>query len=471
MNFFLSVSSFVFPLITFPYVSRVLTAEGVGAVSFALSFVSYFTLVASLGIPTYGIRACAEVKKDKNKLNNTVQELLIINTVTTILTVGVYLALVQVVPKLAEDKILFYICGLNIALNTLGANWFFQALEQFDYITIRSIVFKVISLALLVVLVHEISDYVIYAAITVFAAAGSCVLNFIKMVRMGVFNSKGNYSFRKHIKPILILFAQSATVSIYTNLDNVMLGLMRSDAEVGYYYVAIQIKQLMLMVITSLANVLLPRMTIYAREKNKDLFLKTMALGLNFSLFLSLPVALFSIIAAPDLILVLAGQGYQSSIFPTQILMFALVGIGLSQVIGIQVLTPLKREKQVFYSVLIGAIINVCFNLILIPSEGVIGVAISTFVAEFIVLFIQLWVARTLIKEVAREIFVLRYTLGSIMSFCISAFVYQFFADWFFLRVIIAGFIFGITYLTFLIIKKDFIMQSMFSKVKIRVKK
>ena len=463
MNFLLSVSSFIFPLITFPYVSRVLTADGVGAVSFAISFVSYFTLVASLGIPVYGIRACAEVRNDKDKLYTVAQELLIINIVTTLLTVAVYICSIQIIPRLAEDKILFYICGLNIVLNALGSNWFFQAIEQFSYITIRSLALKLISLILLFVLVHGASDYLIYAGITVIAAVGSCILNFFRMLRLGVLKKRRKYSFRRHLKPALILFAQSATVSVYTNLDTVMLGMMRGNNDVGYYYVATQIKQIFLMLITSFSNVLLPRMTSFATEGKNEKFYSTMATGLNFSLFISLPIAFMFAIIGEDLIFVIAGSGYLESVLPAKILLFALIVIGLTQVIGIQVLTPLKQENKVFLSVAFGAITNVFLNLILIPRLGVVGVAVATLVAETVVLLLQSIFARKQLMQVKSKIRVIKYLGSTLISFIVCLMIYVFFpAECQLIKAIIACLAFLISYILVLRVFGDsFVLEGL----------
>ena len=460
MNFILSVSSFVFPLVTFPYISRVLTADGVGAVSFAISFVSYFTLVASLGIPTYGVRACAEIRDDQEKLRTLVQELLIINTVTTLLTVLIYVFLIQVIPRLMEDKLLFYICGLNIVLNTLGANWFFQAIEQYDYITVRSLVFKVISLILLFAVVREANDYILYAAITVFAAVGSCILNFVKMIRLGLFKKTRRYCFKRHMKPIFFLFAQSAAVSIYTNLDTVMLGLMRSNQDVGYYYIATQIKQLFLMLITSFANVLLPRMTTFVAKKENSEFLRALSSGINFTLFISLPLAMFFLLAGSDAILLFAGPGYQESILPTKILMFALIAIGLSQVIGVQVLVSLKRENQLLISVIVGAGVNVALNFIFIPTFGALGTALSTFCAEIIVLSIQLFFTRTLLRQIRKTVNFPRYFVASVSAFVVAIVFYSLLLDfWLWLRVLFAGFAFLLIYFSILKLNNDAILN------------
>ena len=187
MNFILTASNFIFPLITFPYVSRILMASGNGKVNFAASVANYFMMVASLGIPTYGIRACAKVRDNKESLSKTAQEILFINLVATVLVTLTYVICIFTIPRFSQDKTLFLIEGINIVLNMFGANWIYQALEQYDYITARSVFFKFVSMILMFLLVHQQSDYRVYAAITVLAAVGSNVLNFLRLRRFIVF--------------------------------------------------------------------------------------------------------------------------------------------------------------------------------------------------------------------------------------------------------------------------------------------
>lgn len=173
MNAILTVSSFIFPLITFPYISRTLLVDGSGKVNFATSVISYFTMFASLGIPTYGIRACARVRDDREKLTKTTQELIIINLFTSAITYVVFFILLFTVDRFYQDKTLLTITSVSIILNTLGVTWLYSALEQYSYITIRNIVCKLISIVLMFIFVHDPSDYVIYGVIAVLASGGS----------------------------------------------------------------------------------------------------------------------------------------------------------------------------------------------------------------------------------------------------------------------------------------------------------
>ena len=171
MNIILTMSNFIFPLITFPYVSRVLLPDGTGRVSFATSLVSYFAMFAQLGIPTYGIRACAKVRDDRKELTRTAQELLIINVVMSIISYAILFVALFTIPRLREDRTLYLVLSLTIILTSIGMEWLYKALEQYKYITIRSIIFKFVALIAMFALVHSKSDYVIYGGLTIFAAS------------------------------------------------------------------------------------------------------------------------------------------------------------------------------------------------------------------------------------------------------------------------------------------------------------
>ena len=413
MNFILSASNFLFPLITFPYISRILGASGNGVISFASSITNYFVMIASLGIPTYGIRACARVRDNKDRLSKTVQELLIINSVTTILSIITFISCIFFVPKFAEEKVLFLINGLTILLNMFGVNWFYQALEQYDYITIRSIIFKAASVLFMFLLVHSSNDYIIYGAITVLANVGSNILNFIRLRMFINVKKYNNYEFAIHLKPIFVLFAQSLVTSIYINLDTAMLGFMTSDYEVGLYSAAVKLKSVLLALVQSLGNVLLPRMSYYAKNDMEEEYRKTMSESLIFTCLLSFPLAVFFSICSKDILLFLAGNEYIGATLAMIFTTIAIVPIGITGILGIQVLISKGREDQVLYSVTIGAIIDVILNWILIPKYGATGAAFATMIAEFGVLAYQIFAVKLLMYK---KIFDLKTIIKSLIS-------------------------------------------------------
>ena len=165
MNAVLTVSSFIFPLITFPYVSRILLPEGTGKVSFATSVVAYFALFAQLGIPTYGIRACAKVRDDAEELTRTVHEIFFINIAMTVVSYVVFFTALELVPRLRAERPLFLIVSTTLLFNAIGMDWLYKALEKYTYITLTSILFKFVALVAIFALIHQKSDYVIFLKI------------------------------------------------------------------------------------------------------------------------------------------------------------------------------------------------------------------------------------------------------------------------------------------------------------------
>lgn len=404
MNFLLTASSIIFPLITFPYVSRVLQAAGNGKVAFAAAVLTYFTMFASLGIPTYGIRVCAQVRDDKEKLSRTVQELLIINTVTMVIVYAVFAVMIFIVPEFAKEKELLFINSITMVLNVFGVSWLYSALEQYAYITVCSLTFKVISIVMMFAWVKNPGDYIIYGAITVFASAGSYVLNFINLHKYVTLRKKGSYNFKRHLKPIGIFFAMSAATSVYTNLDVVMIQFIKDETEVGYYNAAIKVKTILVSLITSLGTVLLPRLSFYVKQKDQDAFQKTIVKAFNFVFILASSVMVYFMIFARETILTLSGSEYLPSILPMILLMPTVLFIGLSNITGIQILTPLGREKEVLISIVCGAVVDFVLNLILIAKYGAAGAAFATLLAELVVLVVQCVYLKDTLSKVVGQI-------------------------------------------------------------------
>ncbi len=416
MNIILTMSAVIFPLITFPYVSRVLLPIGTGKVSFATSVVSYFAMIAQLGIPTYGIRACAKVRDDKETLSKTVQEIFLINIVMCVIAYIAFFGALFCVPRLYQEKELFLIISLTLLFNTIGMEWLYRALEQYTYITVRSIIFKFVALLAMFLFVHKREDYVIYGGITILAAVGSNVFNFIHAHKYIMMRPMGNYHLRRHIKPILTFFALSIAATVYTNLDITMLGFLKGDTDVGYYNAAVRIKTILVSVVTSLGAVLLPRASYYIENGMKEEFFRITRKALNFVAIFATPLMLYFMLFAKDGIFFLSGEKYVGSILPMQVIMPTLVFIGMSNILGIQMLVPLGREKVVLCSEIAGAFVNCVINVNLIPQLGAVGAAIGTVVAEFVVWIYQYIVLRDMVKEAYRQIRLVPIFIGLVLA-------------------------------------------------------
>ncbi|MSU82548.1 flippase [Anaerobutyricum soehngenii] len=459
MNAILTMSIFIFPLITFPYISRILHPEGTGKVSFATSIVSYFAMIAQLGIPTYGIRACAKVRDNKKELSKTVHEIFTINIVMSTITYVLFVIALCVIPKLSTDKVLMIIVSLTIFFNTIGMSWLFGALEKYKYITIQSILFKFIALIAMFVLIHQQSDYVIYGGISIFASSASNVCNFIYAHKFVDFHQKQRYEYRKHLKPIFVFFAMSCATTIYTNLDTVMLGFINGDAEVGFYNAAVKIKSILVCVVTSLGTVLLPRASYYVEHKMMDEFDRITCKAINFVFLAAVPMMVYFMLFAREGISFLSGDAYEPATIPMIIIMPTLLTIGLTNIMGIQVLIPLGKEKKVLYSEVIGAVVDFVINMLLIPRMASAGAAIGTLIAECMVWFVQYYVLRKRVIKAYRNIqywkIVIAVIFGAIVSFLTKNLV----TGYFLTLVVSAIVFFGIYALTLFILKEKFFME------------
>ena len=471
MNMILTVSSFVFPLITFPYVSRVLLVEGNGYVSFATSVLTYFTMFASLGIPSYGIRACAQVRDDRKELSRVTQELFIINIITTIVVSIVFVITLFTVPQFKEQQTLLWINGASLILNAVGVNWFYSAMEQYSYITVRSIIFKIASIILMFIFVRQQKDYIIYGAITVFATSGSNLLNFVNLRKFIDLKPVGNYRFKRHLKPILYFFAASAATSVYTNLDTVMLGFMNTQTEVGLYSAAVKLKTVLVTAVTSLGTVLLPRLSYYIVNKMEAQFRDMIVKSFNFVLIFAVPLCAYFILFARDSILLLSGEAFLGAVIPMQILMPTLVFIGFSNITGIQILVPDGKEKFLLISIAAGALLNLILNAIWIPYWGATGAAISTTIAEALVLGIQVWFLRKRLKPIWKKISFRHLFVGMIPALGAGFAIFYLVDLQPIFRLLISAFVFFGLYFIALFVQKEPFLTGTITSIKNKVLK
>lgn len=468
MNFILTMSNFIFPLITFPYVSRILLPVGTGKVAFATSIVSYFAMVGMLGIPTYGIRACAKVRDDKEKLSKTVQEIMVINTIAMSLSLVTYLIAIFFVPRLAEDRLLFLINISTLVFNVIGCEWLYKGLEQYSYITLRSIILKVVALLLMFLFVREQKDYILYGAISILASVGSNFFNFINLRRFLTLKWYSDMNLKQHLRPIFSFFMMTVATTIYTNLDAVMLGFMKGDEAVGYYNAAVRIKSILVSLVTSMGAVLLPRLSFYIKEQRHDDFKALTIRSLQFVCFIGLPLWIYFTVFAKEGIYFLSGSAYEGAIVPMQVIMPTLFLIGLSNLLGIQILVPMDRENEVVKSVALGAIVNLIINALAIPSYGATGAAFGTLIAEIAVTCYQIYALKDFLKTIAKSIKIYKNILATALATTVSLIVFAFAAGkmpLFFELAITAGF-YGITYLIAGVILREEFTMYLFKYVK-----
>jgi len=424
MNAIMSIANILFPIITFPYLAEVIKPEGTGKIGAATSIMALFLIIAQLGIPTYGIRACAAVRDDKEQLTRTAQELLIINIFMAGLSYVFFIITLFTVPVIRDERLLYTVMSATLLLDAIGMEWLYKALEEYRYITVRSVIFKTIALIAMFLLVHKKEDYVIYGAISVFATSGSMILNFIHARKFIDLKPCGKYDFSKHLKMVGIFLAMSCATTIYTNLDTVMLKVMTSDTDTGYYYASVKVKNAVLAVITSLGAVLLPRVSYYVEKNMIEEFKNVITKALKFVTVVSLGAVFFFILTARPCIMFISGAEFEQSIIPMRIIIPTVFLIGISNILGIQVLVPQKKEKVLLFIEIGGALIDFVINLLLIGRLRSAGAAIGTLLAEcFVTGALIIYLARDL-KGIFRKIEILRIIPPLVLAACFCIFVY-----------------------------------------------
>ena len=382
MNAILSVANIIFPLITFPYITRTLGVDVNGKLAFASSVINYFSVFATLGLATYGTKVCAKYRDDKDKLSKTVQELVLINIITTLIVSLILIISIIVIPKFNDNALLLIIYSCGMILNVIGLNWLYFAIEEYAYITKRSIIFKLIGLIMMFLFVHNPNDGYKYALITILANVGSNILNIINANKFIYFKKYINYNLWQHLKPTLSMFGTSLAINIYSGLDTVILGFVSGDYEVGIYTAAVKIRMVLTSLISSLGTVLMPRLSYYIEKGEHDNFARILKKSYSVIIMISIPMMLFFCIESKDSILLLSGKNYIKAVIPMIILMPIMVISSLSNITGVQILIPNNQEHKFMKSVIVGAILNIIFNVILMPKFGSIGAAVSTLIAE-----------------------------------------------------------------------------------------
>ncbi len=388
LNGFRNVLNLLFPLLTFPYVSKVLNVEGIGQYNFAQSTVSYFSLIAGLGISSYAIREGAKYRDNKKKFNIFASEVLFCNVISTIIAYFLLALCMVFVNKLKAYTALIWVFSIQIAFTTLGIEWIYSIYEEYEYITIRSIVFKIISIALIFIFIRNSGDTIKYAAITVFASVGSNILNLI--------HSKNYFEIEKihikncvrHLKPILVIFASNIAIMIYVYSDTTMLGFMQTDYEVGIYAVSVKIYNIVKNLLSSVLIVSIPRLSMYYGSGRIEEFRKTAQKVYDSITALVLPAVIGLMSVSEQVVLVISGEAYISAKSSLNILCVALLFCIYSWFFSQCILMPAKKEKTILISTCISAIVNLGLNFLLIPIGKENATAFTTLIAEFIMFFV-----------------------------------------------------------------------------------
>ena len=450
----------LFPLITTSYVSHVLLPAGVGRVSYANTIAAYFVLIASLGLPSYGVKAIAQSNVDKEQRSRTFLELFLINFAATVLCTIAYYLFVNYFPHFADRKPLFNVMGLMLILNIFNIDWFYQGMEEYVYISVRSFIVKIASFGLMLLFVKDESDYLIYALILCIATAGNNLWNAWNLRKYisleGICHSRQGkvadtgLHIGKHMRPVMILLASSIATDIYTMLDSVMLEYYYGETNVGYYSNAVKI--------------------VSYKQKDYKTGNALINRGTQILLLLALPCAAGLLATAEYVVPLLFGRAFDPAIPTLRILSVLILIFSIAYFLGHIILTATGMEKMILRATVTGAVVNVCANFALIPVLKQDGAAIASVLSEAVVTVILLVHAKKYyILKFSRH-YILTLTIALLAMLAVTFGLEQLITNrvWMVLFVIAVA---GVVYFAVLIILRNEIVEELWKKVRVYAKR
>lgn len=423
LNSLQTLLNLIFPLITFPYVSRVLSVNGMGKYNFANSIVSYFVLIAGLGISRYAVREGAKIRENKVLFSEFASRIFSINLCSTIISYILLFVTLLVVTSLQDCVEAILIFSVQIFFTTLGVDWLYIIYEEYGYITFRNILFKIISIILLFIFVRHSNDYLNYAAITTFASVGSYILNFFHAKKICRIRLVWNFNWGAYLVPILTIFGTMVAVTIYVSSDITMLGFLKNNYVVGIYSISSKIYGMVGPMLSATMAVTIPRLAMLMGrgilKEYKELFEKL----LQSMIVIVLPAVVGLIITARNIILIIAGKEYLRSTSSLRILSIALFFGTINTIFVECVLIPAKRERATLITAIIAAITNLSLNFVLIPLFSERGTAMTTVIAECLSMIINFYFSKDIIGETILNITFWKNNINVIVGCIVVVFV------------------------------------------------
>ncbi len=465
-NLAYQILAIILPIITTPYLARVLGAENIGIYSYTLSIVTYFILFGSLGIAMYGQREIAYLQDNKIERSKRFFEILFLRFITLSISLLVYYIIF--IMNHNEYNTYYKILILEIVANAIDISWFFQGIEEFKKIVIRNVIIRLISIILIFTLVKNKNDLIYYFILYVISnvignlSLWTSIPKYIEKVKIK------QLQIIKHLKPTIGLFIPQIAVQIYTVLDKTMIGtLVTEKSEVGFYEQAQKVVKIILTIVTSFGTVMIPRMASTFAKDNNEKLIEYMKKSFQFVLMMIFPLMFGIISVSSKFVPAFLGPGYDKVIYLIIIISPILLAIGLSNVVGTQYLLPTKQQKKYTISVVLGAIVNFILNLILIRICKSIGASIATVVAESVVTITQFYLVRHEIK--IKEVFKLakKYLVASVLMFIVSILIGKLIENNI-LSIVVQVIVSATTYFAILLVMKDQLLRETIDTIKVK---
>lgn len=380
-NSILTVSGYVFPLLTYPYVSRVLGVDGIGICNFVDGIINYFILFSALGINLVGIREVAKHRENRRKLSECFMSIFSFNVLTTVLMEIILLTAVVFIDALQPYRGFLLIGAMKLAANLFLVEWFYKGIENFRFITVRTIIVKLLYVAGVFLFVKETDDCQTYYLMTTLMFMVNAFINW-HILRRFVSVSFRRTGIMAYAKPIISMGCYSLLTSVYTSFNVVYLGFVAGDTEVGYYATATKMYTLVIALFSAFTSVMLPHMSACADKGNTSAFIHSMRRTCTILFRYAIPGTAFLVMFSPEIVRIISGPEYGPAVLPMRVIVPLILIIGYEQILIIQTLMPMRRDKAVLANSIIGSAVGLTLNLALVPYLGCLGSAIVWVVAE-----------------------------------------------------------------------------------------
>lgn len=381
----LTASNYIFPLITYPYVSRVLGVTNIGICNFVDSIIHYYLLFSMMGITTLGIREIASTSTDAKKQSKVFSSLLTLNGIATLIMLIILIASIYFVPEFREYKRLMYVGVAKLVANLFLVEWYFKGIENFKYITNRTIFVKCLYVVSVFLFVKDADDYPVYFILLTLMWVVNAAINFPYAC------SKVKLSFKDliiapYVKPFLVLGCYMLLTSMYTSFNVAYLGFVSSPEQVGYYTTATKIFSIILALYTAFTGVMMPRMSAIYAKGDMGEFRKMVNKSMRLLFSFAIPAVIFAMFFTPEIIHIISGDGYEGAYLPARIIMPLILIIGYEQILVIQILMPTKQDSAVLRNSILGSLVGITANILIVPYCQSVGSAIVWVLSEITVL-------------------------------------------------------------------------------------
>lgn len=388
LNIIKQCCNILFPIITYPYVSRIVGAASLGRYSFADSIIQYALILSSLGAAGYAIREGARIRDNKMKITEFSREIFTINLISLAISTIILCFLLFASERVSRERLLISILSINVFANIFGRDWINSIYEDYLYITLRYIIFQILAMIAMFTFVRSPEDVTKYAVIVVFGNAGAQFTNIIHTCKVVPLRIKFSKDLLKHLKPILYMFCISVASVIYINSDITILGFFKSDDDVGVYYIVGKIYTIIKALLNALITVSIPRLSYYLGRQDNKKYQQLLSSLRDYLYTFIIPVTVGLFMLSRSVLTIIGGTEFEFGVQALRILsaamLFAVFGCFYSQ----SILIPNRKENIFFLATIVSAMVNIGLNFIIIPFWGINGAALTTLISEVIVVIV-----------------------------------------------------------------------------------